>query len=130
MATSAKSRRADKVSEDKETSISATFTKAFTSEAAWSDKDEFLDVIYWLRQILGIILGIIWGLLPLKGIFGLALFFAVNVLITYLYLSTFQKVDEEEYGGLTEILKEGLMTSFSSFLVLWILLYSSLHSDT
>ena len=44
-------------------------------------------------------------------------FFAVNVLITYLYLSTFQKVDEEEYGGLTEILKEGLMTSFSSFLV-------------
>ena len=38
MATSAKSRRADKVSEDKETSISATFTKAFTSEAAWSDK--------------------------------------------------------------------------------------------
>jgi hypothetical protein len=26
-------------------------------------------------------------------------------------------VDEEEYGGMSEILKEGLMTSFSSFLV-------------
>ena len=44
-------------------------------------------------------------------------FFAVNVLITYLYMSMFQKVDEEEYGGISEILKEGLMTSFSSFLV-------------
>ncbi|WAR11957.1 RCAF1-like protein, partial [Mya arenaria] len=40
------------------------------------------------------------------------------------------KVDEEEYGGLSEILKEGLMTSFSSFLVLWILIYSSLHAET
>lgn len=130
MTTSTRYKKTDKVSEDKETSISATFAKAFTSEAAWSDKDEFLDVIYWLRQILGIVLGIAWGLLPLKGIFGLALFFAVNVLITYLYMSSFQKVDEEEYGGLSEILKEGLMTSFSSFLVLWILLYSSLHSDT
>ena len=32
-------------------------------------------------------------------------------------MSMFQKVDEEEYGGISEILKEGLMTSFSSFLV-------------
>lgn len=130
MATSSRNKRVEKTPEVKETSISSTIAKAFTSEATWTDKDEFLDVIYWLRQVLGVVLGIVWGLLPLKGIVGLALFFAVNVLITYLYLSTFQKVDEEEYGGLSEILKEGLMTSFSSFLVLWILLYSSLHSDT
>ena len=36
-------------------------------------QDEFLDVIYWLRQLLGVMLGIVWGLLPLKGILGLAL---------------------------------------------------------
>jgi hypothetical protein len=35
----------------------------------------------------------------------------------YLYFTSFQKVDEEEYGGMTEILKEGLMTSFATFLV-------------
>ncbi len=44
-------------------------------------------------------------------------FFAINTLVVYLYFSSFQKIDEEEYGGFTEILKEGLMTSFSSFLV-------------
>lgn len=44
-------------------------------------------------------------------------FLAVNVAITYIYFTSFQKVDEEEYGGISEILKEGLMTSFSSFLV-------------
>jgi hypothetical protein len=29
----------------------------------------------------------------------------------------FQKIDDEEYGGTSEILKEGLMTSFAAFLV-------------
>ena len=36
-------------------------------------QDEFLDVIYWMRQILGIVLGLIWGFIPLTGIFGLSL---------------------------------------------------------
>lgn len=38
-----------------------------------SSQDEFLDVIYWARQILAIILGAIWGILAIKGFFGLAL---------------------------------------------------------
>lgn len=38
-----------------------------------SFQEEFLDVVYWARQALGIILGIIWGLLPLKGLIGLLL---------------------------------------------------------
>lgn len=36
-------------------------------------QDEFLDVIYWVRQILGVILGVVWGIIPLKGFIGLAL---------------------------------------------------------
>ncbi len=44
-------------------------------------------------------------------------FLAINTVIVYVYFNTFQRVDEEEYGGITELLKEGLMTSFSSFLV-------------
>lgn len=37
--------------------------------------------------------------------------------VIYVYFSIFQKVDEEDYGGISEILKEGLMTSFATFLV-------------
>jgi len=103
-------------------------SKSMTPEVKWADKDEFLDVIYWMRQIMGIILGLVWGLIPMKGFFGLALFLVVNVALIYIYYSSFQKVDEEEYGGATEIIKEGLMTSFSSFLVCWIILYSALHT--
>lgn len=130
MSGSVRKRGTDKSGDPPPPTISETFARAFTAEAKWTDKDEFLDVIYWMRQIMGIVLGVIWGVLPLKGILGLALFFAVNILITYIYFTSFQKVDEEEYGGISEILKEGLMTSFSSFLVLWILFYSSLHGET
>ena len=50
-------------------------------------------------------------------VFLFSRFFAINTLIVYVYMNTFQRIDEEEYGGLSELLKEGLMTSFSSFLV-------------
>jgi len=113
----------------KSPTIMDTLSKSLTAEAEWLDKDEFLDVIYWLRQIMGVCLGIIWGVLHIKGVLGLVGFLAVNTIITYVYFNAFQKVDEEEYGGITEILKEGLMTSFSSFLVAWIIVYSAVHFD-
>nr|XP_022338192.1 uncharacterized protein C20orf24 homolog isoform X2 [Crassostrea virginica] len=93
-------------------------------------RDEFLDVIYWMRQVFGLVQGLIWGLLPLKGFFGLLLFFVFNLGIIYLYYNSFQKIDDEEYGGASEILKEGLMTSFAAFLVTWIIIYSSLHTSS
>ncbi|CAH1779020.1 unnamed protein product [Owenia fusiformis] len=107
----------------------SVYARAFKGESEWEDKDEFLDVIYWLKQILGLLLGCVWGILPLKGFVGLLLFFAINSLIVYVYFNSFQKVDEEEYGGLGEILKEGLMTSFATFLVTWIIFYSAIHTD-
>merc|ERR1711962_1021781 len=60
------------------TSISCTIGKAFTAKSSWPDKDEFLDVIYWLRQVLGVVLGLLWGVAAIKGVVGLALFAALN----------------------------------------------------
>uniref|UniRef100_S4RSG2 Uncharacterized protein n=1 Tax=Petromyzon marinus TaxID=7757 RepID=S4RSG2_PETMA len=45
-------------------------------------------------------------------------FCVINAGLLYLYFSSFQKVDEEEYGGTWELTKEGFMTSFSLFLIL------------
>lgn len=44
-------------------------------------------------------------------------FAAVNAGVIYLYFSSFQSVDEEEFGGAWELTKEGFMTSFAGFLV-------------
>ncbi|CAB3259596.1 unnamed protein product [Arctia plantaginis] len=101
--------------------------RAFVANAEWPDKEEFLDVIYWMRQAMGIILGLFWGLLPLKGFLGLVLFVAVNAAVIYIYVNNFQNIDEEEYGGMWEITKEGFMTSFAGFLVTWIIIYTGLH---
>ncbi|CAH0385702.1 unnamed protein product [Bemisia tabaci] len=107
----------------------SVWTRAFTANSKWPDKEEFLDVIYWIRQILGIVIGIFWGIIPLKGFVALLLFAIVNAGVLYVYFSNFQAIDEEEFGGAWELTKEGFMTSFAGFLVTWIIVYSGLHFD-
>ncbi|XP_070575598.1 GEL complex subunit OPTI-like [Ptychodera flava] len=107
----------------------SVWQRAFSSKSEWNDKDEFLDVVYWMKQILSILVGAIWGFIPLTGIIGIGLFGAVNTVVTYIYTMTFQKIDEDEYGGIWEIIKEGFMSSFAMFLVAWIFVYSALHFD-
>ncbi|XP_063827748.1 GEL complex subunit OPTI [Ostrinia nubilalis] len=107
----------------------SVWKKAFTSQTEWPDKEEFLDVIYWMRQAIGIILGLVWGVLPLKGFLGLVLFLLVNAAVIYIYVNNFQSVDEDEFGGTWEITKEGFMTSFAGFLVTWIIMYTGLHGS-
>jgi hypothetical protein len=111
------------------TPLAATISKALSSQSAWPDKEEFLDVIYWLRQIVGVLLGLIWGVIAIQGLVGIVLFAAINAGLLYLYFSGYQSVDEEEYGGVWELTKEGFVTSFASFLVMWIIVYTGLHFD-
>lgn len=110
------------------TYVRESFQKALMPSAKWEDKDQFLDVIYWLKQILGLVIGLVWGVLPLKGMLGMILFFAINALIVYCYSIMYQRIDEEEFGGFMEILKEGMMTSFASFLIAWIIVFDGLYS--
>lgn len=103
--------------------------RAITAKSSWPDKEEFLDVIYWIRQFIGVVLGLIWGLVAVKGAVGIVLFVALNAALLYVYFSAFQAVDEEEFGGAWELTKEGFMTSFATFLVIWIILYTGLHFE-
>jgi hypothetical protein len=32
--------------------------------------EELYDVVYWLRQALGLALGLLWGLIPMRGVAG------------------------------------------------------------
>lgn len=45
----------------------------------------------------------------------------MNAGVIYFYFSSFQNVDEEEFGGAWEMTKEGFMTSFAGFLVRFIM---------
>ncbi|KAK9877964.1 hypothetical protein WA026_020182 [Henosepilachna vigintioctopunctata] len=113
-----------------EKQLPSVWTRAYTANSEWPDKDEFLDVIYWTRQVIGIVLGICWGLISIKGFIGLMLFVLANAGIIYYYFTNFQNIDEEDYGGVWELCKEGFMTSFAGFLVTWIIIYSGLHFES
>ncbi|XP_071824154.1 GEL complex subunit OPTI-like [Apostichopus japonicus] len=116
--------------EEREGSLTPSIWKrVLTAKSSWPEKDEFLDVIYWTRQVIGILLGIVWGIVPLKGFIGLALFCAINAGVLYIYFTSFQQVDEEDFGGLWELTKEGFMSSFALFMVVWIIIYSALYFD-
>lgn len=54
-------------------------------------------------------------------------FVLVNAGSLYLYFSSFQNVDEEEFGGAWELTKEGFMTSFAGFLVNKCLIHVALN---
>ena len=70
----------------------ATVNKVFTPNSEWPEKEEFLDVIYWSRQIIGLVLGLLWGLLPLKGFIGIFLFAALSAGIVYVWFTAVQVI--------------------------------------
>ena len=98
-----------------------------------------MNISYWFSQFdtvrlnthanVYLVLGIVWGLIPMRGLAGLVTFGLINAGSLYVYSNNYQSVDEEEYGGPWEMVKEGFMTSFAGFLVSWICVYSAFHFD-
>ena len=64
----------------------------------------FLDVIYWSRQIIGLVLGYIWGLVPFHGFVGIFLFGALTEGIVCVWFTAVQEIDELESGGAWELI--------------------------
>ena len=125
----------------------SSVNKVFTYHADWPEKEEFLDVIYWSRQILGLVIGCVWGLVPLKGFIGILLFGALSAGLIYVWFTAVQGricparqqscfilntsgIDEAEYGGAWELTKEGFLSGAAGFFVTWIIVYTGLHIDT
>lgn len=107
---------------------SSLFQKAITKSSEWPDKEELLDVVYWSRQVLAVGIGVLFGLVPIAGILGILLYCAITTFTLNFYVSEFQKQDIEDLGGFFELAKEGFMSAFASFLVVWIIVYSTLHA--
>jgi hypothetical protein len=82
----------------------------------YARQDDLLVVVYWIRQILAMVAGLLFGAIPLTGAFGLLLFGICNAVIVYVYCNTYLGVDGEEMGQY-DLLSEGFMNSFAFFLV-------------
>jgi hypothetical protein len=89
--------------------------KTPNSDGLW-EKDDLFTVLHWIRQVIGIVFGLMFGLLPLTGFVGNMSFLGGVTIVTYLYYAKFLAVDEEEFGRF-ELLSEGFMNSYALFLV-------------
>ncbi|KAJ4455742.1 hypothetical protein PAPYR_9236 [Paratrimastix pyriformis] len=91
------------------------------------EKDEYLDLLYWGKQLWAVIAGLLWGILALKGIFALVGFILTALALPIVYTRILSSVDPEEMGGIAGVIQDGFVTQFAMFLVFWIVSYSFVH---
>ncbi|KAF6253576.1 Rab5-interacting protein-domain-containing protein, partial [Scenedesmus sp. NREL 46B-D3] len=111
---------------DQHKNVAFYLRKIKQRDAATWEKDDLLDVIYWYRQVLGIVFGLLWGFGAITGFLG---FMSAVILSCLLTMATYKSVlgiDEEDYGGHGEFLQEGLPGWVGSFLITWTLTYTAL----
>ncbi|KAF9675356.1 hypothetical protein SADUNF_Sadunf09G0023700 [Salix dunnii] len=102
------------------------FAKLLDPEASW-DKDQLGDALHWIRQVVALVCGLLWGTIPLVGGIWIGLFLLISSGIIYGYYAMILKIDEEDFGGHSTLLQEGLFASITLFLLSWILVYSLAH---
>uniref|UniRef100_A0A0N4ZQW9 Rab5-interacting protein n=1 Tax=Parastrongyloides trichosuri TaxID=131310 RepID=A0A0N4ZQW9_PARTI len=108
-------------------SILSSLNKALKPNSEWCSRDEILDVLYWGKQLLSIVIGMIWGVLPFTGITSIIAFTLASGVSSYLYVTRFQEYDDEELGGFFEIAREGISAAFATFMITWIVTYTLIH---
>ncbi|WKY13873.1 hypothetical protein Q1695_004595 [Nippostrongylus brasiliensis] len=107
-----------------------SLSKAFRAGSEWSDKDELLDVVYWGKQFLSLIIGIAFGAASLHGILAIIAYVAISTMVAQHFVVKFQQVDEDEVGGFWELAKEGFGSAFATFMVSWITVYSAMYQSS
>eukprot|EP00048_Salpingoeca_helianthica_P017612 m.238143 g.238143 ORF g.238143 m.238143 type:complete len:128 (-) comp21617_c0_seq1:184-567(-) len=98
--------------------------KALSPRNSWS-KDELFECAYWIRQIVAVVLGVVWGLLPMEGGLGLGLYIAASSSWVYAFYAMYHKIPLELLGVHDiEVLSQGFKEGFAAFMALWIIIYS------
>jgi len=101
--------------------------KAFTqTDDEWPQED-LLDVIHWQRQLIAITCGLIWGILPLTGLYPFLGYIALNQALVLSWWRM-QRIEEDDYGGTQALMGEGLPPSIGLFVFVWILAFTAIGS--
>jgi predicted membrane metal-binding protein len=102
----------------------AKWSQALRRDVDWRKKD-LCEVIFWIRQVLALVLGIAFGIAGLTGLPTILLFLGLNSASLFVYYTRFLQVDDEEDAyGRWDLLTEGLWPSFAFFILTWTVTYS------
>lgn len=100
-------------------------SRAFSTGEEFT-KEEVLDILFYMKEVFGMILGIVVALIGLMGLTGIVVFVLAISLLNYLYVFKFLGVDEEVVET-KDVLKEHFMNGFFPFLLSWVIGYNLLN---
>jgi len=103
----------------------ATIKDFLVPDLDW-EKGDLLVVAYWARQIVSVVVGVLFGVVGFTGIVALAAYALMSVAVVHVYLTSILKIDATDYGSDGDLVKEGFMSGLATFLFLWISVYSFL----
>ena len=89
-------------------------------------KEEVLDILFYAKELFGLVIGVVIALSGLMGLTALVAFVLAVSGISYLYVYKFLGVDEETVEP-KDVLKEHFMNGFFPFLLAWILGYNLIN---
>jgi hypothetical protein len=99
--------------------------RAFSTEAEFT-KEEVLDILFYMKEVFGFIIGIIVGVIGLMGLTGLIAYVLAASILSYLYVYKFLGVEEDTVET-KDTLKEHFMNGFFPFLLTWIILHNLIN---
>jgi hypothetical protein len=101
--------------------------KIFSKTDVKLEKEEILEAVYWLKQVIAVLTGLICAIVPFNGAIGFSLFVIHMVLFSHIFAFNYLKVDDNVVGGSMPVWTEGAFTALAFFLLVWITLYTILH---
>lgn len=98
-------------------------SRAFRSDATL-EHAEIIELSYWLRQVIGLFMGIVYGASRVTGQIGFTSFLCSALMIPPAFIKRIHPFDEDELGKVGSVSTEGLMPSFALFVLSWIVTYT------
>ena len=85
---------------------------------------------HWVKQVVSVVQGVVFGLMPLTGSTALLTYGAVTLLSTFITCSLLLRADLDLLGldGQLELFKEGGMAAVATFMLAWIVTYTFAHA--
>ncbi|KAA8495428.1 hypothetical protein FVE85_1583 [Porphyridium purpureum] len=88
--------------------------------------NQVLDLLYWMRQIGALIMGVVLGAGAVEGFVGFVAFGVCVIMLPLVYLNMYLNTNDELHGGAKAFLMEGTMPSLGLFVLVWTLAFSIL----
>eukprot|EP00055_Hartaetosiga_balthica_P005812 m.17618 g.17618 ORF g.17618 m.17618 type:complete len:99 (-) comp4810_c0_seq1:105-401(-) len=89
-----------------------------------SEKDKLLDQVYWIRQLVALACGLIWGSIALEGLPGLLMAAGILLLGPVQYAKYVLNSDCLKMES-SEMMFEGLQGGAFLFLAVWVITYTT-----